>query len=161
MKLYQHPQAPNPRRVRIFLAEKGIMEKVEMVTINLMTGEQHEESFTEKNPYAALPVLELDDGTIIAESVSISRYFEDLLPEKPLLGGDAKEKGIIDMWLRRIEQGVFSAAGTYFHQATDGIGDDRYRNKEWGRHNVKILNHSLDIMEKQLTKQSYIAGENY
>ncbi len=162
MKLYHHPIAPNPRRVRIFLAEKGILNDIDLITVDLGKGEQNQSEFKSKNPYGALPVLELEDGSFISESISISRYFEELVPQNPLLGKDAKEKGTIDMWLRRVEGGVLGPIGTYFHQAAGGLGEkDKYRNKEWGEHNVNILNNNLEILEDQLNKNIYIAGGEF
>jgi glutathione S-transferase len=162
MKLYNHSFAPNPRRVRIFLAEKGQLEQVELIEVDLLAGEQNSAAFREKNPYGGIPVLELDDSTYISESVSISRYFEELYPNNPLLGQSAKEKAIIDMWQRRAEAGVLGTIGTYFHQATDGLGEkDKYRNKEWGEHNLVFLENSLNIIEDQLTNNVYLAGTDY
>ncbi|NQZ59879.1 MAG: glutathione S-transferase N-terminal domain-containing protein, partial [Lentisphaeraceae bacterium] len=112
MKLYNHPVPPNPRRVRIALAEKGILNEVELVDIDILNGEQNQSAFLEKNPYGGLPVLELNDGTIISESVAITRYFEALSPEVALLGNDAKEIALIDMWMRRIESGVLNTIAT-------------------------------------------------
>ena len=161
MKLYQHPIAPNPRRVRIALAEKGILNDVELVTVDILNGEQNGASFIEKNPYGGLPVLELNDGTFISESVSITRYIEATVPTNPLFGNEARETALIDMWMRRIESGVLNTIATYFHQATDGLGDSRYRNKEWGQHNLKVLTKSLDILEQQLTGRVFVVGDNY
>ena len=98
MKLYDFEMAPNPRRVRMFLAEKGI--KVPTEQINTRTKEQFSEAFLKVNPRGTVPVLELDDGTTITESVSICRYFEDLHPEPALFGRDAKEKAL--------EEGTYS-----------------------------------------------------
>ena len=162
MKLYNHPAAPNPRRVRMFLAEKDLLNQVEIINVDLGKGEHKSSDFLKKNPYAGLPVLELEDGTSISESVSISKYFEDLQPESPLLGETSKDKAVIDMWQRRVEQGVLGPIGTYFHQATDGLGEkNKYRNKEWGEHNLNLLKSSLEIIETQLDKNVYVAGNNF
>ena len=89
MKLYDGGRAPNPRRVRIFLAEKGIEIPLEPVDLGAL--EHKSESFTALNPLQRLPVLELDDGTVITESIAICRYFEGLRPEPPLFGRGALE----------------------------------------------------------------------
>jgi glutathione S-transferase len=105
MKLYDAKTAPNPRRVRIFLAEKGIMVPLEQVDI--VAARNREPAFRAKNPMGTLPVLELDDGTTIAESVAICRYFEEVQPEPPLLGTDAKDRALVEMWQRRMEYELF------------------------------------------------------
>jgi glutathione S-transferase len=101
MKLYDSAMAPNPRRVRIFLAEKGI--EVPKVQVDIAKAENRKPPFLEKNPMGGLPVLELDDGTCIAESVAICRYFEETQPEPPLLGTDARDRALVEMWQRRLE----------------------------------------------------------
>jgi len=101
VKLYDMRVAPNPRRVRIFLAEKGI--EIPRVEINIRAGENLEPGFLAVNPRGVLPTLQLDDGTVIDESTAICRYFEALQPEPPLLGRTAVEIGLIECWNRRIE----------------------------------------------------------
>lgn len=101
MKLYDMRVAPNPRRVRIFLAEKGI--EVPRVEINIRAGENLEPGFLAVNPRGVLPTLQLEDGTVIDESSAICRYFEELRPDPPLLGRSALEKAMVESWTRRIE----------------------------------------------------------
>ena len=101
MKLYDHPQAPNPRRVRIFLAEKGI--EVPTETVDLMAGENRKPAYLAVNPAGTVPCLELDDGTRIAESVAICRYFEALRPDPPLMGVDARDQAFVEMRHRQAE----------------------------------------------------------
>ena len=103
MKLYDNALAPNPRRVRIYLAEKGL--EVPTVQVDLFKREQKSDTFKRKNSLGALPVLELDDGQCIAESVAICRYFEELHPQPALFGRDALERAHVEMWNRRIELG--------------------------------------------------------
>jgi glutathione S-transferase len=101
MKLYDGGRAPNPRRVRVYLAEKGIAVPMEQVDLGAMA--QKSAAFTAINPLQRVPALELDDGTIITESIAICRYFEVLQPEPPLFGVGAKEAAIVEMWQRRVE----------------------------------------------------------
>jgi glutathione S-transferase len=110
MKLYDFPGAPNPRRVRMFLAEKGV--SVESVNIDMATGEHKTPEFLQKNPSGKIPVLELDDGTCIAESVAICRYIEAIHPEPNLFGADPVELGRIEMRNRQIELELSSQIGT-------------------------------------------------
>ena len=109
MKLYDYPGAPNPRRVRMFLAEKGV--DVESVTIDMAKGEHKTPEFLAKNSSGKLPVLELDDGTCIAESVAICRYIEAVHPEPNLFGADPVELGRIEMRNRQIELEMLSQIG--------------------------------------------------
>jgi glutathione S-transferase len=110
MKIYDRPLAPNPRRLRIFVAEKGLKIPYETVEEN----RNRQPEFLAKNPAGSLPVLELDDGNCIAESVAICRYLEGLHPEPNLLGRDFKEQAIIEMWSRRIELNLFGPLGRAF-----------------------------------------------
>ena len=108
MKLYDFGPAANSKRVRVFLAEKGI--EVPIVELNVREDDQFKEPFTSMNPFHCVPFLELDDGTVIAESISICRYLEELHPEPSLFGRTAEERGIIDMWNRRVELDGFMPA---------------------------------------------------
>ncbi len=114
MKIYNSPTAPNPRRVRVFLAEKGVQVPYEDVDIGKAVNRQPE--FRKKNPMAGVPVLELDDGTCIAESVAICRYFEELHPEPNLFGVGAKERAQVDMWNRRMEFNLLQPIADTFRQ---------------------------------------------
>ena len=108
VKLYDFGPAANAKRVRMFLVEKGMT--VPTVELNVRDGAQFEEPYTSMNPFHCVPFLELDDGTVIAESVSICRYLEELQPEPSLFGRDAAERAIIDMWSRRVELDGFMPA---------------------------------------------------
>src|SRR5262245_28633122 len=112
MKLYDSSFAPNPRRVRIFLAEKGITVPTEQVDLGKL--EHKSPEFTQLNPLQRVPVLVLDDGTVITESIAICRYFEGLRPEPPLFGRGAKEVALVEMWNRRMELHLFSAVANVF-----------------------------------------------
>lgn len=109
MKLYDFSLAPNPKRVRMFLAEKGL--DIPMVQVNLRELEQFEDGFQSVSTHSVVPVLELDDGTRIGESVAICRYIEAIHPEPPLLGTTPTEIGVIEMWNRRCEIEGFQACG--------------------------------------------------
>ena len=162
MKLYDNTIAPNPRRVRIALAEKSQLDLVELVNVDIFNGEHNSSEFKAMNPFGGVPVLELDNGDIIAESVSIVRYFEEKFPGTPLFGTSPEEKANVDMWHRRIESSILGSIGTYFHHVTNGLGEsNRYRNKEWGEHNLKNLDDSLNIVELALKENAYVVGSNY
>jgi len=121
MKYYDFKLAPNPRRVRMFLAEKGI--EVPSVQINTREAEQFSEAFLKVNPRGTVPALVLDDGTTITESVSICRYFEALHPEPPLFGRDAKERAVVDMWNRRVEIECYAPAADVVRNSLEMFND--------------------------------------
>lgn len=109
MKLYDFPGAPNPRRVRVFAAEKNI--ELETITVDLAAIENRQPEFLKKNPSGKIPVLELDDGTCIAESVAICRYLEAICPDPNLFGADPVETALIEMHHRHIELELLSQIG--------------------------------------------------
>tara|TARA_R110002096_G_scaffold137638_2_gene291041 strand:+ start:367 stop:978 length:612 start_codon:yes stop_codon:yes gene_type:complete len=159
MILYDYPGGPNPRRVRIFLAEKGIA--VPMETVDIMTRRNRQPDFLEKNPTGGIPILELDDGTCISESVAICRYFEELHPEPPLFGTGAKERAIIEMWLRRVELNLMVPIGMVWvhgHPLTAKlirqIPEAAAQNRVRTAMGYKLLN-------DQLAENEFIAGDAY
>src|SRR3954451_8396479 len=118
MQLYEDPSAPNPRRVRIYLAEKGI--SVPRVAMDINKGEHKTPEFTALNPMQRTPALLLDDGTVITESIAICRYFEEAQPDPPLFGVGPVGKALVEMWQRRIEFGLLltvAAAFRHLHPA--------------------------------------------
>jgi glutathione S-transferase len=119
MKFYDCTTAPSPRRVRIFLAEKGLA--VPTVQVDLRNGEQFTPSFRALNPDCTVPVLELDNGVAITDVVAICRYFEELYPEPALMGRSAEERAVIESWLRRIEWHGIYAAQEAFRNAAPGL----------------------------------------
>ncbi len=161
MKLYDGGRFPNPRRVRVFLAEKGIaMPPLEQVDLAGM--QQKTESFTALNPLQAIPVLELDDGTVISESVAICRYFEELHPASPLFGRDAREKALVEMWNRRLEFGLFANITAIFRHGHPGMaGHEVPQVKEWANANHDKLAANLRILDNQLARHTFVTGDTY
>lgn len=117
MKLYNLSPGMNPRRVRIFLAEKGI--ELPLVEVDMMKGENKTPEFLAINPMGTLPVLELDDGTILAESIAICRYFEELHPEPPMFGRTPLERAQVEMWNRRMEIELLAPISESFRHTAD------------------------------------------
>src|SRR5689334_11233025 len=134
MKIYDYEGFPNPTRVRIALAEKGATHKVQFVHIDVLAREHHQPEFLAKNPTAAVPVLELDDGTCISECTAITVYLDEAFEGASLVGSSAQERAVVHMMQRRAEQGVLDAAAAYFHHATPGLGPhiELYQNRDWG-----------------------------
>jgi len=159
MKLYEFTQAPNPRRVRIFLAEKGINVPTEQV--NLASADNRKPEFVKRNPMGTLPVLELDDGTNLAESVAICRYFEELQPEPNLLGRDAKERAVIEMWQRRMELEVLMMTAGSFRNTSDFFKGRIPQVKEYGEICKNAAIKRLEWLNTELANREFIAGNRY
>jgi len=160
MKLYEYEAFPSPRRVRMFLAEKGV--EIPRQQIDVPTGEHRSSEFLSKNPDGMVPLLELDNGEFIAETVAISRYFEEKYPNNPLLGSDPEQKAKIEMWQRRIENIITNPVSTYFHHATEGLGEpDRYRNNSWGEKNREKATDGFKQLEMQLANYKHVVEESF
>jgi glutathione S-transferase len=160
MKIYEFTGAPNPRRVRVFLAEKGI-NNVPSVQVNIATGENRKPEFLKINPMGGLPVLELDDGTHIAESVAICRYFEEIHPEPRLMGIDAKDEAIVEMWNRRMELGVLSMTAASFRNTSDFFKGRIPQVKEYGEVARNAAVKALEWLDRELADREFIAGPRY
>jgi glutathione S-transferase len=159
MKIYETKTAPNPRRVRMFLAEKGI--DMEYVQLDIAGGENLSPEMRAKNATTKVPFLELNDGTCIGETMAICRYFEETNPETPLLGSTPLEKAAIEMWQRRVEFGFMLQIGFCFQHTTGYFKDRMTPVAEWGVEAGKNAADFLALAEEQLGKHTYIAGDNF
>ncbi|MBA8878511.1 glutathione S-transferase N-terminal domain-containing protein [Phyllobacterium myrsinacearum] len=160
MKLYDGGRAPNPRRARIFLAEKGI--DVPLVPIDMGAMGHRSAEVTERNPIQRLPVLELDDGTVITESVAICRYFEELYPEPALFGRGALGKALVEMWQRRVELHLLACVAAAFRHIHPAMIEwEVPQIPEWGEANKPKALAFLDILDKHLENNAFIAGGDY
>jgi glutathione S-transferase len=160
MKLYDGGRAPSPRRVRIFLAEKGI--DIPKVPVDLGRLEQKRASFIELNPMARVPVLLLDDGTVISETMAISRYFEMLYPEPNLLGRDALEVAKIEMWNRRIEHGLYTYVQAVFRHTPPHLAEmEKPQIATWAEANKPRVFEFLEIFDKELASRSFAALDRF
>ncbi len=159
MKLYNHSVAPNPRRVRIFAAEKGIDLTLEEVDI--LAGQSRTPEFLAKNSSGGVPVLELDDGSYLSESVAICRYLEGLHPEPNLLGRDLREQAEIERWNRRMELELFTAIGRTI-QNTSPIFQGRFKQfPEYGEVQRAIVYQRLERMDRELNGHQFVAGDRF
>jgi glutathione S-transferase len=160
MKILETRTAPNPRRVRIFLAEKGItvpLEEMDMLKGALKTPE-----FTKLNKFQRVPVLILDDGTSIAETMAICRYFEETNPEPALFGRGAKQRALIEMWNRRMELGLlFSVAQAFRHLHPAAAALEVPQVAAWGEANKPRAQEVLQFMDEELGKRRFVAGDDY
>jgi glutathione S-transferase len=160
MKLYDFARAPNPRRVRIFLAEKGITVPTEQVDLGAM--QQKSSAYTAVNPLQRVPALVLDDGTVIAESIAICRYFEALNPSPALFGVGALEQAVVEMWNRRIEQNLFFPISQVFRHLHPAMKEMEVPQiASWGEANRPRVAAFLPILERQLEIGPFVCGPRY
>jgi glutathione S-transferase len=157
MKLYDSTPAPNPRRVRIFLAEKGISVPLEQVDIRKRVNRQP--AFREKNPFGTIPVLELDDGSCISESVAICRFFEEQQPEPALFGVGARERAEVEMWNRRVELTLWNAIGMVWLHGSPLTAAVVRQIPENVEPNRKRAAGFFDVLDRTLATRPFIAGE--
>jgi len=160
MKLYDGGRAPNPRRVRIFLAEKGIKIPIEQVDLGKL--EHRTEAYAAINPMRRVPTLVLDDGTAIAESIAICRYFEALQPDPPLFGKTPLEIASIEMWNRRVEFHLYLPVSTVFqhlHPVMKPLVDPQV--PAWGEANKPRIFDFLRFLDGELARRSYVAGGDF
>jgi glutathione S-transferase len=159
MQLYDSHMAPNPRRVRIFLAEKGVT--VPTVQVDIGKAENRQPAFLAKNPMAGLPVLELDDGTFLAESVAICRYFEELHPAPPLLGVDAKDRAVVEMWQRRMEHEVLMNVAGSFRNTHDFFKGRIEQVPAYGEACKRAAQKRFEWLDGELASRPFVAGARY
>jgi glutathione S-transferase len=159
MKLHESTMAPNPRRVRIFLSEKGIEVPTEQVDI--ASAENRKPPFLAKNPMGGVPILELDDGRYLAETVAICRYFEGLHPEPALMGVDAVDAAFVEMWNRRMELELFSNITGTFRNTHDFFKGRITQVPEYGEACRESAMNRLAWLDEELSGREFIAGERY
>jgi glutathione S-transferase len=160
MKLIDQPLAPNPRRVNIFLAEKGI--EVEREVLNIPQKEHLTDEIKALNPLQTLPILVLDDGTAISESVAICRYFEELHPEPPLMGTTALEKATIEMWQRRMELNLMNNVTAVFRHTHPAMAElESPQIADWAEVNRPRAMRGLEMLDAQLANNRFVAGDTF
>jgi len=159
MKLYDGGRAPNPRRVRIFLAEKGI--NIPMEQVDIATHQHRADAYTAINPMQRLPALLLDDGTAIAESIAICRYFEGLDPDPPLFGRGSLECALVEMWNRRVELNLYQAVSAALRHPHPSMKDKEAQAPEWGEANRSRVFEFLALLDRELTDRMFVAGDHY
>jgi glutathione S-transferase len=159
VKLYDYKMAPNPRRVRIFLAEKGIA--VPTVQLDITKAENRTPPFLAKNPLGGVPYLELDDGTVIAESVAICRYFEAMHPKPPLMGTDARDQALVEMWQRRMELEVFRNVAGCFQNTHEFFKGRIEQVPAYGEVCRRTALKRLEWLDGELAGRPFVAGEGY
>jgi len=160
MKLYDGGRAPNPRRTRIFLAEKGIKLPLEQVDLGAM--QQRSKDYAAINPMKRVPALVLDDGTVIAESIAICRYFEALQPEPPLFGRGALEIARIEMWNRRLELHLLFPVSHVFRNSHPAMKEMEVPQvPAWAEANKPRIREFLNLLDAELKERPYVAGDTF
>jgi glutathione S-transferase len=166
MKFYDCPTAPSPRRVRIFLAEKGL--KIETVQVDLGSGEQLSGGFAVINPNHTVPVLELDDGTRLLDSNSISIYLDEIFPEPNLTGRDPKERAVVAMWQREMDINGLIAVAECFRNSSKGLKGraltgavDYAQIPELAERGRQRVRHFFADLDRRLGQREYVAGDRF
>jgi len=169
MKIYDTPGFPNPLRIRIVVAEKGLTDQIQFVPVDLPGAEHKLPAFLELNPLGTVPVLELDDGTFISECTAITEYLDNIDGSPTLTGKTAREKAVVHMMQKRAESELIDAIGIYFHHATPGLGPvlQAYKSPEWDgreawgqRHRDKAVA-GMRYFDQVLTSSPYVAGDSF
>lgn len=164
MTIYDFPVGPYPTRVRIAIAEKKLQNKVRFEMVDLYKGEHKKPEFIEKKNYSGtLPVLELADGTFIAECTAITQYLDTLDGSPSLTGSTPLEQGLIHMMSKRAEIELLDAISVYFHHGTPGLGPlvELYQNPEWGFRQRDKAFRGMRYFDKVLQRQAFVAGDNF
>jgi glutathione S-transferase len=160
LKLYDGGKAPNPRRVRVFLKEKGI--EVPVVPVDLGKMAHKSQEFTAINPLQRVPALVLDDGTVLTESIAICRYFEALHPDPALFGTGAKEAALVEMWQRRMEFQLLTQVGHVFRNSHPAMKDwEVPQVPAWADANRPRVLDFLKLLDDELTNRPFAAGDKF
>jgi glutathione S-transferase len=160
MRLYHSPFAPNARRVRIFLAEKGL--EIPLVAVDLAKLEQRRDDYSAVNPFQLVPALELDDGSVIVESIAICRYLEELHPAPALFGSTPRERAEVEMWQRLAElQLLFPIAMTFRHTHPAMREMESPQIAEWAEASRNRAMVALRRFDKALEARRYLAGDAF
>ena len=160
MKIIEDARAPNPRRVRVFLAEKNI--QIEYEQLDITEFDHKKPGFSELNPLQRVPVLVLDDGTAISESIAICRYFEELQPEPALMGAGPEGKARTEMWQRRMELNLLHPVAQTFRHLHPAMKElEQPQVAAWGEANRPRVLNMLRLLNKELSGRPFIAGDEF
>jgi len=163
LRIHDYKGFPNPTRVRIAVAEKGLQDEIVFVNVNVPAAEHKTPAFLARNPAGTVPVLELDDGTHIAECTAITEFLDHMNGMPVLTGATGRDRALIHMMQRRAEAGLLDAAATYFHHATPGLGPhiETYQCREWGEKSRERAIAGMRYLDQVLERQPFIAGARF
>jgi glutathione S-transferase len=160
MKIHGTRTQGSPRRLAIFLEEKKL--EIPFVSVDLRKGEHRTPEFLAKNPIGLVPVLELDDGTCLAETMAIARYLEEIFPERPFLGRDPLERARLEMWARHVEFGFYTAIRAWFrHGSPLARALEPVQIPAWAELNKQHAEDALHILDAQLARNAFVAGPDF
>jgi glutathione S-transferase len=161
MKIYDMAGLPNPARIRIALAEKGVTDQVDFVAVDFMNGEHRTPAFKAKNPDATVPLLELDDATYISHCNAITEYIDQHFDGPSLCGTTPAERAVIQMMNLRAQEGLLDALVAYFHHATPGLGPvlETFQLPEWGLRQRERALATMHYLDGVLAERPYLAGD--
>lgn len=159
VKLYSSSTAPNPRRTSIFIAEKGL--DIPVREVNFREREHRSPEYLAIAPNGKVPALELDNGTVLLESQSICLYLEGLYPEPPLMGQTPEERARIDMWSRRVEFELSMPMAAAFRHTHPAMADLENQVEEFGKASRTTAERRLQMLNEDLSKSEYVAGDAY
>jgi glutathione S-transferase len=162
MKLYFATMAPNPDRVRYFAQEKGVWDKLEKIELNIIRQEHKTDAYRAVSPLAQIPTLILDDGTAITESRAICTYLEGVFPEPNLMGVDAKEKAIIEMWDRRMELTYMMPVAHWFRNSHPAMAElEKPQSAEWAQISSGRARKMAEFIDSHLATSPFVAGPRF
>lgn len=162
MKLYVADKAPNPERVRYFLQEKGVWDKVDHVEVSIMKNEHKQDSYRQHSPLSQVPLLVLDDGTALTESRAICIYYEGLFPEPNLMGADFRERAFIEMWDRRVELLYFMNIAGWFRNAHPAMAElEKPQSAEWAEISRSRAAKMATFLDQHLATAPFVAGARF
>jgi len=159
MHLHTQSSSPNGQRVNVFMQEKGI--NIAKTEINLRSGENLSEAYRAKNPFARVPVLELDDGSYLSESQAICLYLEGLHPSPNLFGESPRERAMIEMWSRRVELNLLIPVAQAFRNITGFFKDREKCVPEWGEVSAEVARDAAGVFDGHLAENQYLIGSRY
>ena len=159
MILYDCGPAPNPRRARVFLHEKGLDIPIEQ--IDIMKGDHKKDDYKKMSPLSQVPTLELDDGTYITESIAICRYFEALYPQPNLMGNNPKEIAIIEMWQRRLELLLMQGIAHTYRHGHPAMASLEEQVKEWSEASRPRVIKTLNWLEEEMEDKEFICLDRF
>ena len=160
MKLYDGGRAPNPRRTRIFLAEKGIVLPTEQIDLGAL--QQKSDAFRAVNPMMRVPALVLDDGTVLTESIAICRYFEALHPDPALFGRGALEQARVEMWNRRLELHLLNPVSHVFRNSHPAMREMEVPQvPAWAEANKPRIAEFLQLLDRELASHPFVVGDAF
>lgn len=166
MKLFDLVGPPSPRRVRMFLAEKGV--EIDVETVNIREGAQFKPEFAKINNRLSIPALEMDNGEVLNESDAIQRYLEEKFPETPLFGETAEERAVVNNWLRIIDYDGFYAVAEAIRNSVDRFENraltgprDIAQIPELGKRGIERIGYFFEDLDAQLAGRKFIAGDNF